>query len=198
MRILVLFICTLILGCSHTGPVRLYPGETLSPQQEATLLLPEALELLKINDEAIPASTFAFRTSQAELRLAPGPNRLTIEYRTLWDESADQHQVVESGPIEFDVDLKDNQTYQFDWQAPKSLEAAQQFAKHPEIRIVGHQHAWLGKYKPKQSDLILIADPDTSASASDNGIALDKLQYWWQRANLDEQKAFLKSIKAAN
>ncbi|EAT11602.1 DUF2057 domain-containing protein [Bermanella marisrubri] len=198
MRIIILFALSFIFGCSHTGPIRLYPGETLDSKQEAILVLPEALDLLKINNENIPASTFAFRTSQSELRLAPGPNRLTIQYRTLWDVSSDQHQIVESGPIEFDVNLKGNHTYQFNWQTPASLENAIEFSNNPKIHIVGDQQSWLGNHQAKQSDLILIADPSTHSNKSENNIALDKLQYWWQRASLDEREAFLKSIKAAD
>lgn len=167
-------------------------------ENTVTLDVPEVVHILSINDQE-QNSTF-FGSRQHIKKLNVGENTLTVRYSQLFNLTADEHDIIKSKPLIIRFTAEAGKSYQLLASPPKRYEAAKEFAKNPDIRLVDKntgtsQTAVLVKSTINSS----IIDNVTKAfqNASDENQAVipssnnaQLLQELWLKASPQERQAF--------
>lgn len=123
---LLLLLPSFLLACSGT-PVRLYEGAPRPAGEVATLSMPEALEVARVNGVEIKGASGMLKGGDKRLELAPGRYELLIFYREVW-ESGGEHDVLRSSPALFVLDARAGHRYRAGYELPSRYEQAKALA----------------------------------------------------------------------
>lgn len=180
---------TLMLSaCSTVSHIRLYNGPILSPQHEATIILPEALELLELNGQKISNTKLSFRTGDMPLTLPSGEHTLVFQYKEFWQIDDDNHDTVTSGAITFKANLAKTEVMTFEFPDIKNYQDAKKFSHDPRLLLVSKRQVIPSSHTQKDNPFVFDDDNQVKATQYPN---LDQLKFWWNRATYYEQQEFL-------
>ncbi|PTQ89299.1 DUF2057 domain-containing protein [Agitococcus lubricus] len=192
----ILILTSQLLGVANF----VYGADTppLSVSSKATLDVPDMIQVLSIDGQE--QSSF-FGTRAMKLSLDAGEHVISVRYNQLFQLGSDDHDIVKSKPMVLRFTAQANGQYQLITTPPKRYDAAKEFAKQPDIKLIDKvsgtsQHAILIKSYAEASLVDSIGkafqgendSPTTSASNSSANLQL--LQDIWQRASAAERQAF--------
>lgn len=183
----------------------------------ATLSFPEEFYPLQVDDKVVEHSLFS---KIRDLSLAPGQYRLKLKYSDLYELGYDEHEVVESAPFWVDLVIPGEGEYRVTFDRAKKVDAARRFAKNPSIRLQskGENEALITKQSDDniaQPAMTLTApvantrtvEPVQPLPSSNSSIQTPSapiaapptpammLDFWWQQASPEEQRAFLQRVQ---
>jgi uncharacterized protein YccT (UPF0319 family) len=122
---------------------------------------------------------------------------LSVRYTQLFNINADEHDILKSKPMAIRFTAEAGQTYQLSVTPPRRYEAAKEFAKQPDIRLVNKtagtsQQAIQIKSYAEASlvDSIGKAFQSSDESVSKQSDNVQLLQDIWLRATPTERQAF--------
>lgn len=171
--------------------------------QETTVTIdvPEIIQILSIDGKE-QNSTF-FGTRQHKQSLPAGEHVLSVRYSQLFNLNADEHDIIKSKPLAIRFIAEAGKSYQLVTNAPKRYDAAKEFAKNPDIRLLDNmtgtsQSAVIIKSYAEASLVDSIGkafqnatdDSPSSASPSTNTNHYQLLQEIWLKASPQERQAF--------
>lgn len=205
--VLVMLAIALLGACSTKQPVRLYDGPERAISDVAVLRMPVQLDIVTINDRQVQGVNAMFSMQDKELHLEPGRYRIVAHYKDVWDRSTGSHEVVQSDPVQFNLDAHAGQLYRLDYTQPQSLEEAKEMARDFEGWV---EHVASGERTATTatgqairgvSGVTTIA-PDklqpepSTASTPDHepGDYIDLLKAHWSQATAEERREFLRWV----
>jgi uncharacterized protein YccT (UPF0319 family) len=178
----------LLSGCSTVSQVKLYNGPSLKPQEEATIVLPEAFELLELNGQSISDTRLTFRTGDMFLTLPSGEHTLVFQYKEIWQIDDDNHDTVTSGAITFKANLAKAEVMKLEFPDINNHQDAKKFSYDPRLLLVSKRQVIPSSHTQKDNPFVLDKDNQVKATQYPN---LDQLKFWWNRATYYEQQEFL-------
>lgn len=128
---------TLASGCSTLvggKNIALYSGPELSQAQIATVVATEEVQLLALDGKELGGTLFGSR--ETRFSLLPGEHVLSVRYNGFFQLNSENHEVVRSRPLALRFVAKAGETYRFDFAKPKTVDAANRFAKDAELTLV--------------------------------------------------------------
>ena len=194
-RLAVFFLICLLTACANLTHIRLYNGPTLERKEEAVIVLPEAFELLELNQQVVSDTRLRFRTGNLDLRLPSGEHTFVFQYKAFWEVDDDNHDTLTSAPITFKLALAPQEKIQFELPLLKQYEDAVAFTQNPRLFLVSNRQKVEGSYGVKDNALVLIKDESATITSYPN---LEQLKFWWNRATYYEKTEFLNWNKKAN
>ncbi len=183
-----------------------YLPATVAAADGVLIKVPEALNVLYVNDETYKRSFFS--SDGSKVKLKEGLNRLVLEYETLWDLDAENHEVVKSEPVMVSFSAK-NGKYEFTLPEIKNVTAAKEFALKPVLTLVetgsqrpveiahsyrSKEKAFLASFKDNTSRLSINTAQAGSNTTEVGELPLTMLRYWWQQASPEQQQMFMESV----
>ncbi|GLQ33701.1 DUF2057 family protein [Litoribrevibacter albus] len=209
---LVMMIGVVLSGCLATGgPIHYYKGEPRDESKLATIILPEEIDVVAVNNRkrALPL----VRGETYELKLLPGLNELVLEYDTLWELDADTHETVTSDVVMISQVLKAGDVYSISVPKFDSLSAAKQYAKNFKVDMVKKATGETVASKPArygvmssvpmsrvmsnleagvtgESEVVVHGSEDRAHQAAGLYSPLQNLRYWWKEASEQERELF--------
>jgi uncharacterized protein YccT (UPF0319 family) len=178
----------ILSGCSSVSQIKLYNGPSLTPQEEATIVLPEAFELLELNGQSISNTDLTFRTGDMSLTLPSGEHTLVFQYKEFWQIDDDNHDIVTSGPITFKANFEKKEVMKFELPTLKIHQDAVKFSNNPSFYLVSSRQKIPSSHTAKDNAFILSKEKIHIPTQYGN---LDQLKFWWNRATYYEQELFL-------
>lgn len=191
--------------------IKLFACALLLPMSvfAAVLKAPDELVFLAVNDQQVEKSWFS---SANEVTLSLGKNVVKLKYLDLFEVDYDQHEIVESEPFWLEINVIDaDKPLKIMFNKPDSVAAAKAFVSAPTKQLTldgGHQQQNIFASKPHQivnkidsnhsaaeqvnQPLPLHVKASTQQGSEPN--ALNMLEFWWQQASIEQQKAFLNQI----
>jgi uncharacterized protein YccT (UPF0319 family) len=213
IRFFVLLMCGVVLsGCLATGgPIHYYKGEKRDESRLATIILPEEIDVVAVNNRkrALPL----VRGETYELKLLPGLNELVLEYDTIWEIDSDTHENVVSDVVMVSQVLKAGDVYTIKVPKFDTLKAAKQFADDFKVEMVEQQSGEKAVSKPArygvassvpmnriisnvkagvtgESEIVIHGAEDRAHQAAGLYSPLQNLRYWWKEASEQERELF--------
>jgi uncharacterized protein YccT (UPF0319 family) len=179
---------------------------------QATLVVPEALDILKVDNTKYSGKLFSL--GDKTVKLGPGLHRIVVEYEVIWDISTDEHERVWSEPFQIAFVAEAGKQYYIKVPAFTYLKQAQKYADKPEIKIIDrstnqvvaaqvlYQEEDVNLLKFKQPAGSVVAAPSANAASfqqtapvTTGNMPLQMLEYWWSQASEQQRKHFIESIK---
>jgi hypothetical protein len=162
---------------------------------KVSLEVPELIQILSIDGQEGNSN---FLGSRAHIQqLTVGEHVLSVRYTQLFNINADEHDILKSKPMAIRFTAEAGQTYQLSVTPPRRYEAAKEFAKQPDIRLVNKtagtsQQAIQIKSYAEASlvDSIGKAFQSSDESVSKQSDNVQLLQDIWLRATPTERQAF--------
>lgn len=130
----------LATGCSllkPAGQISLYDGPERSQSELAEVIATDRVQLLAVDGKELNGTLFDAR--ETRFSLLPGEHVLSVRYTDFFQLNADSHDVVRSRPVAVRFVAVAGETYRFEFDRPKTVEAANRFAKAPELTLVGQR-----------------------------------------------------------
>jgi hypothetical protein len=190
------------------------PGARAATQQ-VTLVVPEALDVISIDNVKYSAGLFS--SGDTTLKLAPGQHKIVVEYYVIIDISSDDHEAIKSEPFQIAFYAKPGKDYYINIPSTRNVKEARQYAKKPVIVLIDRstkQHvtnevtyrefdgtfstqfnAASGTTQQKSGAVTANATPQQSGVNTDSDTPLKMLEYWWQQASAQQRKQFIESRK---
>lgn len=133
-----LSICTLFLlgfGCASDRLVWTHPDEAVDTGQMARVIVPNEIELVSIDGQAVQSLTFLRFRERRDLLLNPGPHRLVVRLRPAYDLADEDHRVLvsEARTLEFEAEAEGR--YRIHYRLPGGGRPGDPAAGEPEIWI---------------------------------------------------------------
>ena len=172
---------------------------------------PEEFVPLQVGERIIESSLFS-RVDDVEL--APGTYQLRLKYTDLYEDDYDTHEVVESEPFWVEVTVEAGKDYALVFNRANNAISAKVFAEAPEVGLKAKNSSLavpldiisnkeLAREMPVKQMVnkpVVSQRVEQSVSTAlnnDKGIpsAADMLDFWWQQATPEQQKAFLNKVK---
>lgn len=194
----------LILGCGLcTAPLHGLAADPVgqTASAKASVVVPELIQVLSIDGQETPGNFFGARAMT--LSLEAGEHILSVRYTQLFQVTAEDHDILKSKPMAIRFTAEAGKAYQLTVNPPKRYDAAKEFAKAPEIRIVdkstgNSQQATLIKSYAEASLVDSIGKAfqsvqdggGSSAATTKTSGNLQLLQDIWMRATPEERQAF--------
>ena len=184
----------------------LIAATTASAQENTvTLDVPEIIHILSINGQEQNSTFFGSRQHTKKLQL--GENILSVRYSQLFNLTADEHDIIKSKPLAIRFMAEAGKSYQLVANAPKRYEAAKEFAKNPDIRLIdkstgNSQSATMIKSYAEASLVDTIGKAFQNSSEDNNSTSATKtnnyqlLQEIWLKASPQERQAFAARLAA--
>ncbi|NLY17317.1 MAG: DUF2057 domain-containing protein [Gammaproteobacteria bacterium] len=124
-NLLCLFFAGLLTACAQQPQIKLYSGNEQPAKQLVIVEVPPTLEILDINDQAIPAANRMTGNQSRLLYLQPGEYRINAYYENVFDiDSGLSHEVIRSNSATFQLNGQAGENWRLGFDAPKDLEAA--------------------------------------------------------------------------
>ncbi|WP_248679565.1 DUF2057 family protein [Sinimarinibacterium sp. CAU 1509] len=111
-----------IVACAQSQ-VRLYDGPERTVAEIATVTLPEALEVEKINGAQVRGASGMLRKGDVDLQLVPGRYELLVYYKEIWNLGGSDD-ALRSDPARFVLDAQAGHHYRIEYAHPADYEAA--------------------------------------------------------------------------
>jgi uncharacterized protein YccT (UPF0319 family) len=178
----------ILSGCTTVSQIKLYNGPSLQPQEEATIVLPEAFELLELNGQSISDTRLTFRSGDMRLTLPSGDHTLVFQYKAFWQIDDDNHDIVTSGPITFKANLEKKEVMKFELPSLKIHQDAVKFSHNPSFYLVSKRQRIPASHTAKDNAFTLSKEVNPIPTQYGN---LEQLKFWWNRATYYEQETFL-------
>jgi len=164
-----------------------------------TVDVPEIIQVLSIDGKE-QNSTF-FGTRQHKQSISTGEHVLSVRYSQLFNLTADEHDILKSKPLAIRFVAEAGKSYQLVANAPKRYEAAKEFAKNPDIRLVDNstgksESAVIVKSYAEASLVDTIGKAFQNSTEETNSVTSTKtnnyqlLQEIWLKASPQERQAF--------
>lgn len=133
--LILLSLTTAALGCAPGRIDRLYDGEPL-PHDAVTMIrcAPE-VEITSIRKDGEEFDLPMITSGGLNAHLMPGRYEVEARYRSTWQITADQFEIVRSEKQPFVVNGQPGKLYRFNIERPVTFVAAKKFAKHPQITV---------------------------------------------------------------
>lgn len=195
----------------------LMTGTALSvAHAEVTLLTPEEIAVLALDDQEVNAGLLRGKTTT--YKLDAGQHNITVRYEQFFQQYDGNHDILKSGGVTVPVTLQDGQTYTLKLvNPPKNFDLAKEYVKQPIIAVVdaagnvvaqqqgvdSTPKSWLGSGlfgrvfdlrqdtkpagKPAAAPVAAAAVPTTVAVAGGNVAQLKQL---WSSATAQERQQF--------
>lgn len=131
---------TLAAGCSVLKPasqVSLYDGPERSQTDIAAVVATDHVQLLAVDGKELSGSLFD--AHETRFNLLPGEHVLSVRYTDFFQLNAENHEVVRSRPVALRFVAVAGETYRFQFDKPKTVDAANKFAKAPQLALVGER-----------------------------------------------------------
>ena len=162
---------------------------------KVSLEVPELIQVLSIDGQE---GNSHFLGSRAHVQqLTVGEHVLSVRYTQLFNINADEHDILKSKPMAIRFTAEAGQTYLLSVTPPKRYDAAKEFAKQPDIRLINKtagtsQQAIQIKSYAEASlvDSIGKAFQSSDESVSKQSDNVQLLQDIWLRATPTERQAF--------
>lgn len=181
--------------------------------QRATLVIPEALNILKVDNQNYTTNITdrLFSTGDKTVQLAPGPHRVIVEYEIIWDISTDEHERVWSEPFQVAFSVQAGRQYVVKVPSFTYLNKAKKYANKPVVEIIDRSSKQVVAskiyYQEDEVDTLTFYDP-SAAVPSANPVAFQQagpvtaanmplrmLEYWWNQASEPQRKQFMQSVR---
>ena len=210
----VIVLCTLLIaGCAKQRPLHAYSGPE---QPEDTLLrveIPPTLKTLAIDEEKDKPLGSLLSDGPRTLFLLPGEHTLSVVYESVWQVTADDHEVVRSAPVTVTIDGAPGDTITLLHEDDHTLAMAREIAAQPVIRSArqrAHETETdspaiapaVATITPAASALAIteaehlmhgagtVSEPTSASDIAGSDNALEQLKYWWQNASAEERQTF--------
>ncbi|HTN32022.1 MAG TPA: DUF2057 family protein [Pseudomonas sp.] len=116
----------LLSGCAQQSHVKLYSGPEVPSVQLLVVEIPDALEVLSINGQAMPAANAGFGTGTRSLHLRPGEYRINAYYKNVFDiDGGLSHEVVRTRSASYHLKGRAGERWKLDYREPANLREAQ-------------------------------------------------------------------------
>ena len=203
--ILILLTLMTLAACARSPDIKLYEG---ADQQAEKLLLvdvPMELEIVVINERRVEGVNKLFGLGDRTLHLQPGDYRIIAYYKTLFELSGNNHEVVKSDPVMYRISGEAGSRYRLAFDEPADVDEARKMAKN----FAGYSlNLATAEQRPTEaSGLMLsqgflsvqsapeVASVSTVAPETDSGLShIDLLKASWQNATAEERREFLRWI----
>lgn len=178
--------------------------------QPATLVIPEALDIVSVDNNKYSKPLFSDPVTT--LKLEPGQHQIVLEYDMLFEVGHDDHDVITSEPFQITFSTVAGEQYYikvpvFD---ESTLDKARVYARKPVIEIIRRADSqsvaaeityreFDGTFSTKHTKTSKSNTPKAASTnpsektnqASSSPEALKMLEYWWQQASEQQRKQFL-------
>lgn len=197
--VLILAVLPLLSACQGQGIYRTYRGEPLAADKVAVLVVPAKFNVLYIDDTKFQPPVL---TNGAQLELLPGKHRLLVEYDEFWDLSNDEHERVTSQPVLVSFQLAPGGRYRLQARQLTDVNQARAFAGKPEVKLIdqvsGQSLSVVQNYKLMEQKYLsgFTADNPAMGGTDANLMPAKMLEYWWGRADAEQQQNFLDWAKS--
>ena len=192
-RVLLMVGCGLLINAPTLCLAAETSVQTIS--DKVSLEVPELIQVLSVDGQEGNSN---FLGSRAHVQsLTVGEHVLSVRYTQLFNINADEHDILKSKPMAIRFTAEAGQTYQLSVTPPKRYDAAKEFAKQPDIRLINKtagtsQQAIQIKSYAEASlvDSIGKAFQSSDESVSKQSDNVQLLQDIWLRATPTERQAF--------
>lgn len=212
-----LFSVVALSACQGKAAYQAYPGEAKPANEVATIKIPEAFNLLYVDEQP---SKDTFFTDTTTIQTLPGSHQFIFRYKIFWDVSSSESIKVTSQPFAVSFDTTAGNTFVISTTPIQTLEDAQAYAKNPSVNIVNQStnESVAFEHKTQLEDKGFVASfvksitaPTTASSAEPATIAgtsttanvadqeqaseaLDKLKHWWQNTAATQRQEFMQWV----
>ncbi len=192
-RVVLIVGCGLVINSPAICLAAAASSQTIG--NKVSLEVPELIQILSIDGQE---GNSHFLGSRAHVQqLTVGEHVLSVRYTQLFNLTADEHDILKSKPMAIRFTAEAGQTYQLSVSPPKRYDAAKEFAKQPDIRLINKtagtsQQAIQIKSYAEASlvDSIGKAFQSSDESVSKQSDNVQLLQDIWLRATPTERQAF--------
>ena len=192
-RVVLIVGCGLVINSPAICLAAAASSQTIG--NKVSLEVPELIQVLSIDGQE---GNSHFLGSRAHVQqLTVGEHVLSVRYTQLFNLTADEHDILKSKPMAIRFTAEAGQTYQLSVTPPKRYDAAKEFAKQPDIRLINKtagtsQQAIQIKSYAEASlvDSIGKAFQSSDESVSKQSDNVQLLQDIWLRATPTERQAF--------
>lgn len=192
-RVVLIVGCGLVINSPAICLAAAASSQTIG--NKVSLEVPELIQVLSIDGQEGNSHFLGSRTHVQQLTV--GEHVLSVRYTQLFNINADEHDILKSKPMAIRFTAEAGQTYQLSVTPPKRYDAAKEFAKQPDIRLVNKtagtsQQAIQIKSYAEASlvDSIGKAFQSSDESVSKQSDNVQLLQDIWLRATPTERQAF--------
>lgn len=126
------FVVMTLSACQGMGVHQAYEGSPRPDNEVATIIIPEAFNILFIDRTKYGVALYSGNTN---ISILPGKHQLIIKYKDFWD-VGNQSERIESDPISITLDAVAGHRYQVRFATLANIEEARAFAKNPSIEII--------------------------------------------------------------
>ena len=192
-RVVLIVGCGLVINSPAICLAAAASSQTIG--NKVSLEVPELIQVLSIDGQE---GNSHFLGSRAHVQqLTVGEHVLSVRYTQLFNLTADEHDILKSKPMAIRFTAEAGQTYLLSVTPPKRYDAAKEFAKQPDIRLINKtagtsQQAIQIKSYAEASlvDSIGKAFQSSDESVSKQSDNVQLLQDIWLRATPTERQAF--------
>jgi uncharacterized protein YccT (UPF0319 family) len=192
-RVVLIVGCGLVINSPAICLAAAASSQTIG--NKVSLEVPELIQILSIDGQE---GNSHFLGSRAHVQqLTVGEHVLSVRYTQLFNLTADEHDILKSKPMAIRFTAEAGQTYLLSVTPPKRYDAAKEFAKQPDIRLINKtagtsQQAIQIKSYAEASlvDSIGKAFQSSDESVSKQSDNVQLLQDIWLRATPTERQAF--------
>lgn len=109
-------------------------ASTQTVNTKVSIEVPELIQVLSIDGQEGNSN---FLGSRAHIQqVSVGEHVLSVRYTQLFNLTADEHDILKSKPMAIRFVAEAGKTYQLSVSPPKRYEAAKEFAKQPDIKLI--------------------------------------------------------------
>jgi uncharacterized protein YccT (UPF0319 family) len=130
--LLIVFVVITLSACGGMRVHQAYDGPPRPEAEVATLVIPEAFNILFIDRKKYGSALYSGNTNIAVL---PGDHQFIIKYKDFWDLGSGSERI-ESDPISITMDVVAGHKYQVQFAKLATIDDARAFAKNPSIQII--------------------------------------------------------------
>ena len=192
-RVVLIVGCGLVINSPAICLAAAASSQTIG--NKVSLEVPELIQVLSIDGQEANSHFLGSRAHVQQLTV--GEHVLSVRYTQLFNLTADEHDILKSKPMAIRFTAEAGQTYQLSVTPPKRYDAAKEFAKQPDIRLINKtagtsQQAIQIKSYAEASlvDSIGKAFQSSDESVSKQSDNVQLLQDIWLRATPTERQAF--------
>ena len=192
-RVVLIVGCGLVINSPAICLAAAASSQTIG--NKVSLEVPELIQVLSIDGQEANSHFLGSRAHVQQLTV--GEHVLSVRYTQLFNINTDEHDILKSKPMAIRFTAETGQTYQLSVTPPKRYDAAKEFAKQPDIRLINKtagtsQQAIQIKSYAEASlvDSIGKAFQSSDESVSKQSDNVQLLQDIWLRATPTERQAF--------
>jgi uncharacterized protein YccT (UPF0319 family) len=162
---------------------------------KVSIEVPELIQVLSIDGQEGNSN---FLGSRAHIQqVSVGEHVLSVRYTQLFNLTADEHDILKSKPMAIRFVAEAGKTYQLSVSPPKRYEAAKEFAKQPDIKLIdkssGTSQQAISVKSYAEASLVdtigkAFQNNDNQSSTVNSNVQL--LQDIWLRATPQERQTF--------